>query len=100
MTYTVERQIDTTYASVGGQLYQVPSTSLAEPVDDPNWKPNADVDCWVITLATKKLSCPPFKIHWWNGGKNMANGQGSVLEAFPECVILDWSHLSELPDEF
>lgn len=100
MTHTTERRADTTWTEAGSTSYQVPSNYPAEPVDDANWKPNADIDCWVITLATKKLSAPPFKIHWWNGGKTMANGTGSVLQAFPGCVILDWVHLSDLPDEF
>lgn len=100
MAYAIEKQIDTTYATVGGQLYEVPSSYPAEPIDDPSWKPNVDCDCWVITLATKKLSAPPFQIKWWNSRKTMANGTGSVLEAFPNCVILDWKHISDEPDEF
>lgn len=35
MTYTVERQTDTVYTSVGGQLYEVPSSYPTDLVDEP-----------------------------------------------------------------
>lgn len=101
MTYTIQKPADITYSEVGDASYQVPSNYPAEPVDDANWKPNTDVDCWLITLATKKLSCQPFQIHWWDGGRTIADGgMAEVLAAFPGCVVLSWRHLSDMPDEF
>lgn len=37
MTYAIQKQIDATYATVGGQLYEVPSTCPAEPLDDAKY---------------------------------------------------------------
>ena len=96
MTYTVEKQIDTTYTSVGRQLYEVPSSYPTDPIDEP------DTQGLVLALndiftATSNLtyvwdwetiqSCPEVF-------RPMSNTVTALA-----CKLECWD-LSELPDEF
>lgn len=36
MTYTIQNPADITYSEVGGQFYEVPTSYLTDPIDEPD----------------------------------------------------------------